>query len=345
MRSSEFVHSYQDQVDNDDNENYAQFLVNFNEVRAFHSNFRRDVPDPSAKYEGAILANMLAPILTRWWTVGLAASCTFDYYLQLFHVTQTTINIYSSVSRANKIASALYSLMLDQENFIDLSLIRSFHKRYVNKHLDWLQLSDDLTEALGFQAHNMAVRYYIMDYDHRNILTGRSMPDYLEAVDKAPREDSKWHMDKLKTFVSSSHANLHKHFSRWVGYSLLPVALMSESSTAKVVAAVMLGLPMPTDAELGDVVYCQGSQNTYFHSNVNSDCGRINMKGLYKFLQEKFQQNDDDTFIPMALYATHLLRNDNDLRNKECDLEASVHGEFYLSYTALTCHLHVKQNS
>jgi len=117
------------------------------------------------------------------------------------------------------------------------------------------------------------------------MLTGRSMPDHLEAVNKAPSEDSQRHMEKLKTFVGSSHANLHKHFSRWIGCSLLPVALMSESPTAKVVAAVMLGLPMPTDAELGDVVHCQGSQNTCFHSNVHSDCGRINMEGLYKFLQ------------------------------------------------------------
>ena len=136
MRSSEFVHSHRDQGDNDDNENYAQFLVNFNEVSAFHSSFKRDVPDPSAKCEGTILAKMLAPILTRWWTVGSAASCAFDYYLQLFHAAQTIINVYSSVSRANKIASALCSLMLDQENFIDLCLIRSFHKRCVNKHLD-----------------------------------------------------------------------------------------------------------------------------------------------------------------------------------------------------------------
>ena len=52
---------------------------------------------------------MTAPILTRWWTVGAGASYLFAYYLQLHHVCQSIINCYASDSRANKIASGLYT--------------------------------------------------------------------------------------------------------------------------------------------------------------------------------------------------------------------------------------------
>jgi len=59
------------------------FCQSYNTVLAFHSKFNKVVTDPSSEYKGTMLAKMQQPILSRWWTVGSGASCTFDCYLQL----------------------------------------------------------------------------------------------------------------------------------------------------------------------------------------------------------------------------------------------------------------------
>jgi len=166
---------------------------------------------------------MTAPILTRWWTVGAGASYVFDYYLHLFHACQTVINIYASNTTPNLIASDLFALMYNQENFVDMTLIRSFHKGYINRHLDWLQKSEDLTSALGFQSHHIVARYYLMHKDIEHILSRRTMPSYKAAdnnwiaSDEANAIDNDARlMKKQNVFVSEANTSLHKHLV--VGY-------------------------------------------------------------------------------------------------------------------------------
>jgi len=166
----------------------TMFLVSFSKVYAFHSEFKkRAEPDPSTltKNEDTIYGKMTAPILARWWTVGSGASYTFDYYLVLFHACQTVINLYKSSSTPNVVASHLFPMMLDQDNFLDLALIRSFHKKYINRHMDWFQSTNDLSGALGFQAHHVAVRYYLMHLNLQNFFMRTSMEDYMEALSRS----------------------------------------------------------------------------------------------------------------------------------------------------------------
>mgnify|MGYP000526250362 CR=1 FL=1 len=193
LLSSQFVLSFDTSVvvhDKDEIEamtaadrNCNTFLQECNRILLFHSKFKKPIVDPDAAYKGTILAKMLQPILTRWWTVGAGASYVFDCYLVLFHACQTVINVCSSISTPNVVASALFSLMKDQETFIDMQLIRCFNKAYINQHLDWLQSCDDLSGALGFCAHHILVRCHLMDFDLYHTLSGRSMSDYQEAVD------------------------------------------------------------------------------------------------------------------------------------------------------------------
>jgi len=260
QKSSEFVVNYNPSVvdtmetSNASDKNMLEFYKSYNKVLAFHSKFVQEEVDPSGKYKKTILAKMQQPILSRWWTVGSAASYVFDYYLVICHACQTVVNLYTSSTTPCGIASDLFAMMSDQENFIDMTLIRSFNKAYLNPHLDWLQSSKDLSSHQAFQSHHVAVHYFCMHKSLEHIIsTGRKMEDYHEAVarwngpEATAAADRKRHEKKLEVFLNAAYASLKKHFQRWLKPALLPAALMSEAPTAKVVAAMLIGAPnMPS---------------------------------------------------------------------------------------------------
>jgi len=259
-QSSEFVASYDPDAPHVTSTtptqrelNKAAFLEEFAKVYAFHSSLNKAQIDLEAKIAHSILQKMQVPILTRWWTVGVASYYAFDYYLQVFYACQMVINLYSSESTPYKIASSLFALMKDQENFVDITLIRCFHKAYVNPHFDWLQSCVDLTGTIGFQAHNIVVRYYLMEKDLQGIYSHPVMKVYREAVSNHTNKpldtiEGDPHMEKLKAFIRPAYDSLSKHFGRWVEPSLLPAGLMSQS-VGIVVAAALLNQPVPAFQE------------------------------------------------------------------------------------------------
>jgi len=320
------------------------FLVDFAKVYRFHTAFKKNRVDIQAKRERTVLQKLQAPILTRWWTVGVGSSFLFDYYLVLFHACQTVINIYDSGSKANDIASDLFSMMSNQENFVDITLIRCFHKAYLNRHLDWFQSCKDLTSALGFQSHNIAVRYYLMARDLEHTVTsGTTFKDYHHAVAQwnvsTPQDRTK-HLDKLKVFIHNASEALHKHFRRWIGVALLPCGLMSEAPLARVVSSIMLDHACPTNFG-DDVVYNPFSQRHTFKSEVHKDHDPIHLEGFYNFLKK----NVIDTDTPYCLesrQAAEYVANGGDLRSFNYNEE--IHGSLRLfmhsTYLALACHTH-----
>ena len=174
FKSTEFVFDCNHENDHGDPEgpnvsaaekHKRSFLQSFSKVYAFSSDFKKPVPvDATATgtWKRTVHSKLQAPILTHWWTVGVASSFVFDYYLILFHACQTIVNVCPSVSATSAIASDLFSMMLNQETFLDVALIRGFHKSYLNSHFDWMQSCQDLASAQGFQSHNIAVRHCFM---------------------------------------------------------------------------------------------------------------------------------------------------------------------------------------
>jgi len=217
-------------------------MYDMKRVHGYHSSFKKNTEtDPSdlTKYKGTIFYKMVAPMLTRWWTVGSGASHVFDYYLQLFHACQTVINIYPSGSTPNDIASDLFAMLKDQDNFIDMCLIRTFNKNCLNTHLDWLQSSKDLTNACGFQSHHMAARCYLMETDLKNMLSGDRSKDYHLALGRGDPNKKELHLKKLNVFGRAAIDSLYKHFDRWLKAPLLPASLIADAPIANVVAAVI----------------------------------------------------------------------------------------------------------
>jgi len=269
--------------------NKRAFIDNFLKVCQLNDAFKKDLAaDPMflEKHKGTIYLKMIAPILTRWWTVGSVASYAFDFYLQMLHACQQVINICNSTATPNAIASDSHAMLKDQENFIDVALIRSFNKAYINPHLDWLQSSIDLSGALGFQAHDIAARCFLMGEDLRNTMTHPAMKQCLALSSKCSAEDQARHIKKANVFYSEARDSLHKHFRRWLKTDLLPAALLSESPTAQAVAACMLDRPLPTFHDHVDhvVTHIAGADKHTFDSPVHKR-KRFDLSRFYNWLK------------------------------------------------------------
>jgi len=205
-------------------------------------------------------------------------------------------------------------MMANQENFVDVTLIRCFHKAYLNQHFDWMQACADLTGTTGFQAHNIAVRYFMMDSDIKQHCCGDLMKDYHCAVSQWHEDDvqeRKRHLNKLTIFVHQATDALHKHFRRWVGVALLPCGLLAEAPLAKVVSSVLLGQDFP--ASFGDEVHYEvGSRTHRFKSAVHG--GIIRLESFYQFLKHVVVDTDDQ-YCAEARHAAELVSTGVDLRS------------------------------
>ena len=253
--------------------------------------------------------------------------------------------MYKADSAPNIVASALYSMMKQQETFIDMCLIRSFHKAYINPHFDWLQTCNDLSGALGFAAHHIAVRHCLMEQDLKCLLSRRSFPDCLEAVDRWVDEDETRgrtgrarHLNKLTIFIHAAADSLRKHFPRWLNSTLLPAASLSEGPTAKVVAACMSKKNLPTfetDPAVKDNLRLSGTLD--FDSAVHGQT--IDMKKLCSFIKASIDSVGNSEHTPQAkIAADFVCQNDFDMRLKECETQhGSLRWHMHSTHLPLPC--------
>jgi hypothetical protein len=104
-----------------------------------------------------------APVLTRWWTVGVCALFFvkhWDILLQLCHGVMQRFNMKSASSQ---IASANWALMHTPEIRADVELVVAYHDTFFFKHFKWLQRGDpQIGNRPGFISRHVGVRYYLM---------------------------------------------------------------------------------------------------------------------------------------------------------------------------------------
>ena len=72
-----------------------------------------------------------APILTRWWTIGVCAKFLIKNYSLLLSVIDGVINRQKSHHAANKIASGVLGLVMTPQIISDVHLIANFHDFYL----------------------------------------------------------------------------------------------------------------------------------------------------------------------------------------------------------------------
>jgi len=199
--------------------------------------------------------------------------------------------------------------MTDPNNLADLVLIKCFNASFIRRHLDWMQSSIDLTGTPGFQAHHMAVRFYLMHDDIAHMFDGtfNGFEDYRQVVSNLNAKEKDNQKTKEELFVSCSKSALEKHFPRWLSPSTLPAALLSESLTSTMIASIMLK----------DWNYCMYFElsNRFFYSEVHSR--RIKLRDFTMWLMEYVRDNEG--YTPQALQAAEYILNGYDFRYQELD--------------------------
>ena len=295
--------------------NKAEFQTDFSMMHSWHTGFKKDALDVDAKITGTMLAKMQKPILTRWWTVGVSAACIFDCYLQMFYAAQIVINVYGSDSSPHKIATALFSMMKDPENFIDVTLIRCFNKAHTHPHLDWLQSCDNLSGKLGFSAHHISVHCYLMKNDLKNVLSLSTMQEHNTAVENCgvlEEGERHHHLTKLNVFMKEANESLDKHFGRWIGKDLLPAGMSGEHPIGKTIAAATLRRDLPRfDTNAGVVDDLRMSGHLHIKSTVHKR--KVDLKALHTFVPDR-QAKDSDYTQDAKIAAELIVDDDVDLR-------------------------------
>jgi len=193
-----------------------------------------------------------------------------------------------------------------------------------------------------------------MNYDYEHMLSGPSMVDYHYAMACIGDPDGR-QFNKLKVFVETAHASLHKHFSRWMSHLLLPAALLSEPPLARVVACAMRREEMPTyDFAAAGVIDERRLSGRLVYPSLAHGRAFCLIK-FHKFLSTRLNglgfdiDNDEDEAVhdvpdysPEAQECARLLTEDSiDLRSKIYDegsdnLDLRVH--MHKKYLPLPCH-------
>ena len=196
--------------------------------------------------ESACVPTIPCPILTRWWTVGVAATFLLKHWNIIAVVAQGVINRLSTIKKCNQIASGVQSLMCEPVIKSDIHLISAFHTYFLFSHFAWLQKGDpEVGAAPGFLARHMASRYFLM---HSDLTSGRenwrNLPifqDFISSQEQLTDSvESERQIKKANEFFRIALELLEKHFDLWVNKHLF-LALFGEVDTAQVVAQFLLG--------------------------------------------------------------------------------------------------------
>ena len=95
--------------------------------------------------EEAKYKTMQAPILTRWWTVFVAAIFVKENWIIFVRIASVTCNkAKTKQDKLFQIADAIRELTSIPEIYNDLLFLVAFHNAWFNCHFEWLQKSDEI---------------------------------------------------------------------------------------------------------------------------------------------------------------------------------------------------------
>ena len=119
---------------------------------------------------GEDMKKMSAPILTRWWHVGEGARHVSTNWEDWNKLTQAIINTHNTDKACNQIASHLQSMMKEVVLQAHIEFISVYHKLFIDKHMLWLQSTDDRAGEPSFLSCHMLVRVYLIMNDIKMLI-------------------------------------------------------------------------------------------------------------------------------------------------------------------------------
>lgn len=236
------------------------------------------------------------PILTRWWSVCVAALHLTCHWEIILFVVATVCKLGRTSDAFNKIASGLHSLMKEDMVYSDLCLLADFHTAFLNRHFKWLQRADPAVGEPGFLTVHVLHRYFLMHRDLNALKTALDEGDrnrdsialFLQSIDKLqddPAEkDGERYMKaekqalqrrKFVLFLSQVEELIDKHCKRFCEPPLLLLAALGESAIARPVAQYILSGGADFDAAVAE------EHESHLHSNT------FDIKELKEFLSCK----------------------------------------------------------
>lgn len=215
---------------------------------------------------------MPAPIITRWWTIGEAAVFISK---NLAVCRQVSINIInwsgsgSVMSKANKIASGLYSLFEEKIIVSDVILIDNFHQLFVAPHFKWMQNGDKkIGNSPGFLGRHMFSRYFLMSECLQTLKNNgwkevEGMSNFsnyvksaeMQALTEDPSNKSvmvpmhEVQVKKTNAFFDTAFDTLEKHYTRF-SEELFFLSLYDECHASSAAAKLLQGEDLNSPAEL-----------------------------------------------------------------------------------------------
>ena len=252
-----------------------------------------------------------APIITRWWTVGVADSDFLDKFPIFLELCKLLRNVYTSENSRNKISSSILSLSREAVIISDVNLIACYHDAFLNKNFAWLQKGDTaIGNSPGFLGRHMLARYYLMHLQLNKLMNSGWKQS--EAMQKfalhLEQEEMRQEMDdpvntnqrityktfqerKADLFFSDSLKALEKHYTCY-SQELLFLSLYGKAFVTQTVARILLNKDCP-----------QLADGFLFKSEVHQ--AQVNILDFAKFVKDRIIVSDQ-------LLSFHIQRIDKD---------------------------------
>ena len=217
-------------------------------------NAAKTIGEDSPKFK-----KIAAPIITRWWTIGAAATDFLEKYSIFITLAKHIRNINTSDKAKNKIASSILSLCKEPVIMSDVNLIACYHETFLNKNFAWLQRGDEaIGNSPGFLGRHMLARYYLMHSTLKKLMNsgwkdseamkkftlGLEREDMKEQMDDPSKPDQRityktFQERKADYFFSDSLQALEKHYKRYCEEFLF-LSLYGETFVTQTVSSILL---------------------------------------------------------------------------------------------------------
>ena len=237
-----------------------------------------------------------APIVTRWWTVGAAATDFLEKFPIFIQLCKNIRNVYTSENARNKIASSILSLSKEPVIISDVNLISCYHNAFLDKNFAWLQKGDkEIGNSPGFLGRHMLARYYLMNLQLKKLMNcgWKTVEEMKKFVLGLEGEEMKTEMEdpsnpsqritykifqetKANHFFSDALRALEKHYMRYCE-ELLFLSLYGETFLTKIVSMILLNK---------DIVFFSEKFSSETHGV------QIDMNDLAMFVKERITLSD-----------------------------------------------------
>jgi hypothetical protein len=194
---------------------------------------------------------MQEPIMTRWWTTGIAA-LSFRKYCDVYcALAKAVVNQSTTKMAENMIGSDIISLAREPVIRSDIEILATYAEVCFNEHFEWSQGTDPNVGTPGFLSYHQSSRYFIkarnLEEMVRSWRTQAEFEVFRKSVELIPAEATKERPinrdvqeSKMDKFLGLANSQLKKHAAKLVTTNAIIFGALGEFPTSVIVARMIL---------------------------------------------------------------------------------------------------------